>query len=209
MDGPFRCKQYASDIQTFPERFLGLSSCYSDYEETNHYLKGNPGKVLRKRFALDSRDLVFKGRRLSQIIGTSESTSTPRAPSVNLLHIRQLGEHRLIPQRHVDYPVVNETAQGVLDRLFLAASLSPHRDENPSVFASESASGPESDCRVPERLPLGGEISESSGDAEEECVVGGENIGGDYWVVWFGSSAHFLQHTLWECLWNPGGVISE
>jgi len=96
---------------------------------------------------------------------------------MNLLHTRQLGEHAFIPQRHVDDTVVNERAQGVLDRLFLAASLGSHGDENSSVFSGESTGSPETAGPIPKRLPLSGEVSESSGDAEEESVVCGRISG--------------------------------
>jgi len=188
--------------------FLDMSCNYLGYEGTN-YLKGDPGKELCKRFALYSRDLVFQGRWLSQITMTSESTSTPRAPSMNLLHIRQLGERRLIPQRHVNNPMVNEGAQGVLNCLFLTAPLSRQRDEDSGVFAGESTCLPQPVGRVPERLPLSGEVSVCSGDAEEETVVGGEDVWGDDWVIWFGSSVHFLQHALWEGFRDPGSAALE
>jgi len=98
----------------------------------------------------------------------------------------------LIPQRHVDHTVVNEGAQRVLDRLFLTASLSCHHDKKPGVFTGESTGSPETAGRIPERLPLSGDVSESSGDAEKESVVGGEDIGRYYWVVWFGWGVNLL-----------------
>jgi len=137
------------------------------------------------------RDLVFQSRRFSRIISTTKGSGTPRGPSMNLLHIRQLGEDGLVPQRHVVDTVVNQSAQGVLNGLFLAASLAPHSDENPSIFSGERTFGPEPAGRVPESLPLSGEVSESSGDAEEEPVVGGEDLWRDYWVVCFWDGAHF------------------
>jgi len=145
------------------------------------YSKGDPSKVLDKRLALNPRDLEFQSRRFSQIINTSESSGTPRAPSMNLLHIIQLRERVLIPQRYIDDTVVSESAQGVLDRLFLTASLSCHCDEDAGVFAGESTGSPESTGRVPKSLPLSGKVSEPTGDAEEESVVGGEDLGRDYW----------------------------
>ena len=168
------------------------------------YSEGDPGKVLGERLALNPRDLEFQGRRFSQIINTSEGSGTPRAPSMNLLHIIQQGERVPIPQRYKVDTVVSEGAQGVLDRLFLTASLSSHRDENPGVFAGESAGSPESTGRVPKRLPLSGEVAETSGDAEEESIIGGEDLGRDYWVVWFFRSTHLPQHLLGEGFWNSG-----
>jgi len=84
--------------------------------------------------------------------------------------------------------MMNEGDQGVLDRLFLTASLSCHQDENPGVFSFKGTGSPETAGRIPECLPLSGEASESSGDAEKESVVGGEDLGCDYWVVWSGGS---------------------
>jgi len=168
------------------------------------YSEGDPGKVLSEGLALNPRDLEFQGRRFSQIINTSEGSGTPRAPPMNLLHIIQQGERVPIPQRYKVDTVVSEGAQGVLNCLFLTTSLSSYRDENPGVFAGESAGSPESTGRVPKRLPLSREVAETSGDAEEESVVGGENLGRDYWVVCFFRSAHLPQYLLREGFWNSG-----
>lgn len=178
-------------------------------ETARWYLEGDPSKVLNERLALDPRDLEFQSRRFSQIISTGESTGTPRAPSMNLLHISQLRKHILIPQRYIDDTVVSEGTQGVLDRLFLTASLSCHRDEDAGVFAGESTGSPESTGRVPKSLPLSGKVSEPTGDAEEESVVGGEDLGCDYWVVWFWRSMHLFQHLLREGFWNSGKTRFE
>jgi hypothetical protein len=74
------------------------------------YSESDPGKVLSEHLALNPRDLEFQSRRFSQIIRTSESSSAPRAPSMNLLHTIQLGVRALIPQRYEVDTVVNEGA---------------------------------------------------------------------------------------------------
>jgi hypothetical protein len=173
------------------------------------YSEGDLGNVLSERLALNPPDLEFQSRRFSRVIFTSESTSTPRGSSMNLLHTIQLDVRALIPQRYVDDTVVNKGAHGTLDRLFLTTSLSCHRDENPGVFAGESTGSPESTCRVPKGLPLSGEASVSSGDAEEESVVGGEDLRRDYWVFRFCRSVHLPQHLLREGFWNSGKVKFE
>jgi len=167
------------------------------------------GKALSERLALNPRDLEFQSRRSPRIIKTSESSGTPRAPSVNILHTIQLVERGLIPQRYVDDTVVNEGTQGFLDRLFLAASLGCHRNENPSVFAGESTGSPEFTGRVPKGLPLSGVVSVLSGDAEEEGVIGSEGLERDHWVVWFCRSMPLLQHLLREGFWDSGKTKPE
>src|SRR5882757_2032514 len=152
-------------------------------EKLRRNSKGKPGKMLRKQLSLHSRNLVLQSRWFSGIIGTSEGTSTPGAPSMNLLHVRQQREHALVSQRYVDDTVVNESAERVLDRLFLAASLSSDRDENPGVLPGKSTGGPQTTSRIPERLPLGRIVSESGGDSKEESVVGGEDVWCDDRVV--------------------------
>lgn len=99
----------------------------------------------------------------------------------------------LVSQWDVDDTMVGEDAQGVISRHFLSTSGCTGRHEDPSVFPSESTGCPEATGRVPERLPLSGGISESSGNTEEESVVGGEDIWGDDWVVWFGRSVQQFQ----------------
>ena len=116
---------------------------------------------------------------------------------MNLLHIRQLRKHGLVTQWYKYYAVVNESAQGDLNRLFLTTSLSPHRDENRSIFAGKSTGNPESTGRIPERLPLSRKVSESSGDAEEKRVIGGENLWRDYWESGLAVTCIFCN-TSWE-----------
>ena len=105
----------------------------------------------------------------------------------------------------VDDTVVSEDAQRVIDGRLLSTSGSAGRYEDASVFTSEGTRCPETAGRVPERLPLGGEVAESCGDAEEESIVGGEELWGDDWVVWLGGSVHQTQDLFREGFRHPGG----
>ena len=86
--------------------------------------------------------------------------------------------------------MVSEDAQGVENGHFLSTSECTSRHENTSVFAVKSAGCPESTGRVPESLPLSGEVGVSSGNTKEEGVVDGEDLRGNDWVVGFGGSVH-------------------
>lgn len=108
-----------------------------------------------------------------------------------------------VPQRNVYDTVVGEDAQRIEDGGLLSASRFTSRHKDPSVFTGESTGAPKSACRVPERLPLSGEVRESSGDPQEESVVGGEDVWGDERVVGFGRSMHLLQDVLWQGLGDP------
>ena len=104
----------------------------------------------------------------------------------------------LVSERNVDDAVVSEDAQGIEDRHFLSASGSASRHEDTCVLAGKSTGFPETAGRVPEGLPLGGMVAESSGNAEEEGVVGGEDFRSDDRVVRFRRSVHLLEDRFCE-----------
>jgi len=54
---------------------------------------------------------------------------------------------------------------------------------------------------------LGGEVTVTSGDAEEEGVIGGEGIGGDNGVVWFSRGVHLGEDFGREGLWDSLGAL--
>ena len=52
-------------------------------------------------------------------------------------------------------------------------------------------------------LPLGGEVTETGGDTEEEGVIGGEDLGGDDGVCWFCRGVHLGEDLGGEGLGDP------
>ena len=112
---------------------------------------------------------------------------------MNLFKICQLSERVLVSQWNVDDTVMSKGAQGVVNGRLLSTSRPTGRHEDTSVFTSESTGCPKPTSRVPERLPLGREVSKSSRNTEEESVVGGEDVWCDDWVVGFGGSVHQPQ----------------
>ena len=111
----------------------------------------------------------------------------------------------LVSQWNVDDTMDNEDVQGVINGHLLSASGSASRNEDPSVFTSESTGCPQFAGRVPECLPLGREISVSSRDTEQESVVGGEDICSDDWVVGLGRGVHQRKDIFRESFGNPEG----
>ena len=95
-----------------------------------------------------------------------------------------------VPKRDVYDTVVSKDTQGVKNGHLLSTSKRTGRHENASVLAGESTGCPKTTGRVPEGLPLGGVVIISSGNTEEEGVVGGEDVRSDDWVVRFGGSMH-------------------
>lgn len=67
--------------------------------------------------------------------------------------------------------MVREGAHGRQSGALLPSSLRGGADEDADVFAVEAASLPLLAGLVPEGFPLGGEVAEAGGDAEEEGVV--------------------------------------
>ena len=122
---------------------------------------------------------------------------------MNFFEIRQLRERVLVSQRNVYDPVVGEDAQRVIGGHLLSASGSSGRHKDTSVFTGEGTRCPKTASRVPESLPLSWGVTKSSGNAEEESVIGGQNGWGDDWVVAFGRSVHLLQDVLREGFRDP------
>ena len=108
-----------------------------------------------------------------------------------------------VSQWNVDDTVVSEDTQGVINGHLLSTSGSTSRNEDTSVFTSESTGCPQFAGRVPECLPLGRGVSVSSRDTEQESIVGGKDIRGDDWVVGFGRGVHQRKDIFREGFGNP------
>ena len=51
-------------------------------------------------------------------------------------------------------------------------------------------------------LPLGGHVSVTSGDANKDCIIGGQNFGRDFGVLSLGRGVHLGQNFAGEGLWH-------
>lgn len=78
---------------------------------------------------------------------------------MNLTQVAQVREHRLVAQRDVDDAVVGEGRHGRDGSRFLPAAHGAIGDEQAGVFAPETTRSPEAAGRVPESLPLSGEVA--------------------------------------------------
>jgi hypothetical protein len=135
----------------------------------------------------------------------SEGTSAPWGSTPDLAQISQQRERGLISQGDVDNAVMGHGAHGGDGSALLSATQGAGGDEEASVLAPVLAPLPLPACLVPEGLPLGGEVTVTGGDAEEEGVVCLEVVGLNGRVVGFGGGVHFGENLLGEGLCDSGG----
>lgn len=160
------------------------------------------GNSLVEVLSLDLSDLKLLGGGLAGAISTGKGTGTPGAATANLREVSQLAESLGVTEGNVDDAVMGEGGDGVLSSSLLATALGSGRDEDTGHLAPETAGSPLLAGLVPESLPLGGEVSVTGGDTEEEGivvlkdagVVEGWNVGG------LGGSVHLGKDLLGEGL---------
>lgn len=131
----------------------------------------------------------------------SESSSTPRASTSDLRKVGQDREARLVAQRDVDDAVMRQGRQSSNNRALLSTTWSTSRDKDTSILSPVCARSPLTSSRIPECLPLRGEVTITGGDTEEESVVlleGGGVDDGD--VGGFGWCVHLGENFLGEGL---------
>lgn len=87
----------------------------------------------------------------------------------------------LVSERNVDDAVVGKGGDGVKSSDFLPTTLGTSGNEETSVFAGKSTLSPETTGGVDERLPLGGEVSVTGRDTEEESIIRLQDRGSDSW----------------------------
>lgn len=117
----------------------------------------------------------------------------------------KLTECGLVAQWHVDEAVVGEGAHGSQAGALLATTLSTGGDEETSVLAPEASLLPLLASPVPESLELGGEVSVTGRDTEEDTVELLEDRGvlkdGD--IGSLGAGVHLLEDFLGKGLGDP------
>ena len=144
----------------------------------------------------------------ARAVASSEGARAPGGAAADFAQVAEEGEGGGVAERDIDDAVVGEGAHGGDGGGFLTAAHGAGADEQAGVFAPEAAALPEAAGRVPECLPLGGEVAVAGGDAEEEGVVGLEDGRGDGGVVGLGWSVHLGQDFLREGLANSGWLPS-
>jgi len=158
------------------------------------------GDGLPELFALSRGDIELKLGRGARAVGTSKGTGTPRGSTVNLVQVGQKGEDVLITERGEDDAVVGQGRECGVDSHFLSSTRSTGGNEDTGVLSSEGTLSPETTGSIPEGLPLSGESTVTSGDAEEEGIVVGELSGGDDGVARLGWGMELLQGILGKSL---------
>lgn len=137
-------------------------------------------------------------RGLAGAVTAGKGTSAPGGATVNLVQIGKVGECGLVAQWHVDEAVVGEGAHGSQAGALLATTLSTGGDEETSVLAPEASLLPLLASPVPESLELGGEVSVTGRDTEEDTVELLEDRGvlkdGD--IGSLGAGVHLLEDFL-------------
>jgi hypothetical protein len=79
------------------------------------------------------------------------------------------------------------------DSALLSTTRGTGGDENTSVLAPVSASGPLTSSGIPESLPLSWEVTITGWNAEEECIVTLEGFGIDDWDIGLGGCVHLQK----------------
>ena len=117
---------------------------------------------------------------------------------MNLFEVSLKVEGVRVPERNEDNPMMGECGHAIESSGLLPASQACSRDKHASILSSEFTGSPKLTSGIPEglcvhskttlrerfgyggrketNLPLGGEVSVTGGDTEEEGVVVGEII---------------------------------
>ena len=145
------------------------------------------------------------------IVGKEGGLRKRGLTTADLREVRELTERLGVPEGHEDEAVVGERRERRDDRRLLAAAGGRGGHEHGRVLAVQLAARPKLAGRVPEVLPLRGEVAVTRGDTEDERVVVGQIVRGDDGVVGLGGGVHLLKDVLRESLGNPAyrPLVSE
>ena len=124
---------------------------------------------------------------------------------MDLGQVRELPEGVLVPERHIDDPVVRERREGAQRGDLLPTAGRARRDEHARVLGVQRARAPQLPGRVPEGLPLRGEVTVARRDAEDERVVVGEVPRLEDGVCGLRGRMHFGENFCGERLLDPAG----
>ena len=131
------------------------------------------------------------------IVPYRKSSSSPRRAPVNFGQSRDLLKGSLVSERDVNDAVVYKRRHGGNHSALLPAARSGSRDEDTRVLAPQSSGCPQAAGGIPKRLPLRWEVSVTSWDTNQECIISRENFGCDDWDIWLSRSIHLRENLLW------------
>jgi len=158
------------------------------------------GDGLPEVLALGLGDVYLEFGRSTRAVSTSEGPGTPRRATMDLGQVGQEREGWLVPKRKEEDSVVGQRRQSGVDSHFLSSTRGTSGNEDTGVLATEGTLGPEPTGSIPEGLPLSGERTVTSGDAEEEGIIFGEIVGDKDREVRLGRGTHLGQNLLRESL---------
>ena len=121
---------------------------------------------------------------------------------MDLVQVGELTEGGLVSQRDIEEAVMSESAHGSDTGRLLTTALGTSGDEKTGIFAPVATGAPDSASLVPESLPLGREVTITSGDTEEDGIVLKELVGFGNGVGGLGRSVHLGQNLIGESLGN-------
>ena len=98
---------------------------------------------------------------------------------MDLGEVGELLEGLCVPEWYVDDAVVGQGTHGSQGGALLSSTKASSRDKQASVLAVERTLLPELAGRVPKGLPLSREVAVTGGNAEQEGVIGLEDVGRD------------------------------
>lgn len=119
---------------------------------------------------------------------------------MDLREVGELTERVLVSERNEGETVVSQSAHGSNGSRFLTTTGGTSGDEDTGRLAPVTTAGPDATGLVPEGLPLGGEVTVTGGDTEEDGVVFEKSLGLSDGVVALGGSVHLGQDFLGESL---------
>lgn len=161
--------------------------------------------MLVEALALGLSELELLGGGLTRAVAAGEGTRTPGSAAADLIETCEQGEGGGVAERNVDHALVHPAAQGGDGGRLLPTAGGGRADEQPEVLAVQGARLPQLTEMVDECLPLGRVVAVAGGDAEEEGVVGLEDVRGDEGdALVLRRRVHLAEHFLWEGLLDSG-----
>lgn len=107
---------------------------------------------------------------------------------MDLVKVGELGENILVTKRNIDDTVVGQCGERVEDSNFLATTGGTSCNVDTGKLAVESTLSPKATGGVPERLPLGREVTVTGGDTKDVGIVLLKSLWGGNRVARLGGS---------------------
>lgn len=127
-----------------------------------------------------------------------KGSRAPWASTTDLIRVGQLSKVVLVAKGHIDDAHMGQGGHGGDGSALLSASRRSRRHKETSILAVEATRCPLFTASIPECLPLCREVAISRGDAEEEGIVRGEDVGGDGRdLSVLGGCVHLSRYQAW------------